>query len=212
VGVNRTLDLEVVRALSGVLIEILFAPAYNPEALEELTRTKKKCRVLEVPCDRASLPATLREYRSVSGGLLVQSADLADLDPASLKVVSKRRPTEPEWAALRFAWKVAKHVKSNAIVLTTADQTIGVGAGQMSRVDSARLAVMRAREIGLETRGTICASDAFFPFRDALDVVAEAGATAVIHPGGSLRDDEVIAAADQHGMAMVLTGVRHFRH
>lgn len=107
---------------------------------------------------------------------------------------------------------MAKHVKSNAIVLTTADQTIGVGAGQMSRVDSARLAVMRAREIGLDTRGSVCASDAFFPFRDGLDVVAQAGATAVVHPGGSLRDQEVIAAADEHGMAMVLTGLRHFRH
>jgi phosphoribosylaminoimidazolecarboxamide formyltransferase/IMP cyclohydrolase len=212
VGVNRTLDMEVVGALSGVLIEILFAPAYNPEALEELQRTKKKCRVLEVPCDRASIPETLWEYRGVLGGLLVQSTDQADLDPASLKVVSRRQPTEREWAALRFAWKVAKHVKSNAIVLANADQTIGVGAGQMNRVDSARLAVMRAREVGLETKGSGAASDAFFPFRDGLDVLAQAGATAAIHPGGSLRDPEVIQAADEHGMAMVLTGLRHFRH
>ena len=119
---------------------------------------------------------------------------------------------EVELAALRFAWRVAKHAKSNAIVLTSADQVIGVGAGQMNRVDSARVAVMRARANSLETRGTVCASDAFFPFRDGLDVVAEAGATAVIHPGGSLRDEEVVKAADERGMAMVVCGIRHFKH
>ncbi len=212
VGVNRPLDMDVVKELAGVMLEILFAPSFAPEALEELKRTKKKCRVLEASCDRSALHQNLVEYRSVLGGLLVQTADLADLDPSGLKVVSKRQPTSEELRALRFAWKVAKHVRSNAIVLATADQVIGVGAGQMSRVDSARLAVMRARELGLETKGTVCASDAFFPFRDGLDVVAEAGATAAIHPGGSVRDEEVIAAADEYGMAMVLTGIRHFRH
>jgi phosphoribosylaminoimidazolecarboxamide formyltransferase/IMP cyclohydrolase len=211
VGVNRTLDMAVVEALAGIFIEILFAPSFAPDALEELRRTKKKCRVFEVPCDRAA-PGSLTEYRSVLGGLLAQSTDLADVDAAGLTTVSKRAPTAEELRALRFAWRVAKHVKSNAIVLATADQVIGVGAGQMNRVDSARLAVMRARAQGLETRGTVCASDAFFPFRDGLDVVAEAGASAVIHPGGSLRDQEVVAAADEHGMAMVLTGMRHFRH
>ena len=212
VGVNRRLDMGVVEALSGIFVEILFAPAYAPPALEELRRTKKKCRVFELPCDRARLPRRLTEYRSVLGGLLAQSADLADLDPAALKTVSKRQPTAAELEALRFAWRVAKHVKSNAIVLTTRDQVLGVGAGQMNRVDSARLAVLRARAVGLSTASTVCASDAFFPFRDGLDVVAAAGATAVIHPGGSLRDEEVVRAADEHGMAMVLTGVRHFRH
>jgi phosphoribosylaminoimidazolecarboxamide formyltransferase/IMP cyclohydrolase len=212
VGVNRTLDMAVVHALAGIFVEILFAPAFAPDALEELRRTKKKCRVFEVPCDRAALPRGLTEYRSVLGGLLAQSTDLADVGEAALKTVSKRAPTAEELRALRFAWRVGKHAKSNAIVLTTADQVIGVGAGQMNRVDSARIAVMRARAQGLETRGTVCASDAFFPFRDGLDVVAEAGATAVMHPGGSLRDDEIIAAADEHGMAMVLTGMRHFRH
>ena len=212
VGVNRSLDMTVVQALAGIFVEILFAPAYAPEALEELQRTKKKCRVFEVPCDRRALPARLAEYRSVLGGLLAQSVDQADLDPNALKVVSKRAPTEAEMRALRFAWRVGKHAKSNAIVLTTAEQVIGVGAGQMNRVDSARLAVMRAREVGLTTHGTVCASDAFFPFRDGLDVVAEAGATAVIQPGGSLRDEEVIAAADAQGMAMLFTGLRHFRH
>jgi phosphoribosylaminoimidazolecarboxamide formyltransferase / IMP cyclohydrolase len=210
VGVNRPLDMDVVQALSGIFVEILFAPAFAADALDELRRTKKKCRVFEVPCDRPGEGAV--EYRSVLGGLLAQSIDTLDLDESRLQTVSKRAPTDEERRALRFAWRVAKHVKSNAIVLTTADQVIGVGAGQMNRVDAARLAVMRAREAGLATEGTVCASDAFFPFRDGLDVVAAAGATAVIHPGGSLRDDEVRGAADEHGMAMVLTGFRHFRH
>jgi len=212
VGVNRTLDMPVVEALAGIFVEILFAPGYAADALEELRRTKKKCRVFEVPCDRRTLPASIPEYRSVLGGLLAQSADLTDFDPAALRTVSKRAPTDAERAALAFAWRVAKHVKSNAIVLATGDQVVGVGAGQMNRVDAARLAVMRAREVGLPTNGTVCASDAFFPFPDALEVAAAAGATAAIHPGGSVRDAEVIAAADARGMALVTTGVRHFRH
>jgi phosphoribosylaminoimidazolecarboxamide formyltransferase / IMP cyclohydrolase len=212
VGVNRTVDLEVVKELSGILLEILFAPAYEPAALEEIRRTKKKCRVFQLPCARADYPARMHEIRSVWGGTLLQEADLTDLDPAALRVVSRRAPTEAELSALRFGWRVAKHAKSNAIVLATGDQVLGVGAGQMNRVDSARLAVMRARELGLETKGSVCASDAFFPFRDGLDVVAEAGATAVIHPGGSVRDEEVVAAADEHGMAMVVCGIRHFKH
>ena len=212
VGVNRRVDLEVVKELSGILLEILFAPAYEPAALEEIRRTKKKCRVFQLPCARADYPARMHEIRSVWGGTLLQEADLTDLDPAALRVVSRRAPTEAELSALRFGWRVAKHAKSNAIVLATGDQVLGVGAGQMNRVDSARLAVMRARELGLETKGSVCASDAFFPFRDGLDVVAEAGATAVIHPGGSVRDEEVVAAADEHGMAMVVCGIRHFKH
>jgi phosphoribosylaminoimidazolecarboxamide formyltransferase/IMP cyclohydrolase len=212
VGVNRTLDMAVVQELAGIFVEILFAPAYAPDALEELRRTKKKCRVFEVPCERAGLPARLPEYRSVLGGLLAQSTDLVDLDPAALRTVTKRAPTAAEMAALRFAWRVGKHAKSNAIVLTTGDRVVGVGAGQMNRVDSARIAVMRAREVGLATQGAVCASDAFFPFRDGFDVVAQAGVTAVIQPGGSLRDNEVIAAADEQGIAMVFTGLRHFRH
>jgi phosphoribosylaminoimidazolecarboxamide formyltransferase/IMP cyclohydrolase len=212
VGVNRTVDLEVVKELSGILLEILFAPAYEPDALEEIRRTKKKCRVFQLPCARGDYPSRMQEVRSVWGGVLLQEADLTDLDPAALRVVSRRAPTEAELRALRFGWLVAKHAKSNAIVLATADQVVGVGAGQMNRVDSARIAVMRARELGLETRGSVCASDAFFPFRDGLDVVAKAGATAVIHPGGSVRDEEVVAAADEHGMAMVVCGIRHFKH
>jgi phosphoribosylaminoimidazolecarboxamide formyltransferase / IMP cyclohydrolase len=212
VGVNRTVDLEVVKELSGILLEILFAPGYEPDALEEIRRTKKKCRVFQLPCARADYPARMREVRSVWGGVLLQEADLTDLDPAALKVVSRRPPSEAELRALRFGWRVAKHAKSNAIVLATADQVVGVGAGQMNRVDSARIAVLRARELGLETKGSVCASDAFFPFRDGLDVVAKAGATAVIHPGGSVRDEEVVAAADEHGLAMVVCGIRHFKH
>jgi phosphoribosylaminoimidazolecarboxamide formyltransferase/IMP cyclohydrolase len=209
VGVNRECDMSVVAALAGIFVEILFAPAFAPDALEELRRTKKKARVIEVP---GRLPDGLAEYRSVLGGLLAQSADATDLDAATLKVATRRAPTAAEMTALRFAWRVGKHAKSNAIVLTSRDQVIGVGAGQMNRVDAARLAVMRAREVGLATEGSVCASDAFFPFRDGLDVVAKAGATAVIQPGGSVRDDDVIAAADAHGMAMVFTGLRHFRH
>jgi phosphoribosylaminoimidazolecarboxamide formyltransferase/IMP cyclohydrolase len=212
VGVNRTVDLEVVKELSGILLEILFAPGYEPDALEEIRRTKKKCRVFQLPCARGDYPARVQEIRSVWGGLLLQEADLTDLDPAALKVVSRRAPTEAEMRALRFGWRVAKHAKSNAIVLATADQVVGVGAGQMNRVDSARIAVMRARELGQETKGSVCASDAFFPFRDGLDVVAKAGATAVIHPGGSVRDEEVVAVANEHGMAMVVCGIRHFKH
>ena len=212
VGVNRTLDMAVVKELSGIFVEILFAPSFAPDALEELRRTKKKCRVFELPCERLGLPARLAEYRSVLGGLLAQSTDLVDLDVAALKTVTKRAPTADEMRALRFAWRVGKHVKSNAIVLSTATQIVGVGAGQMNRLNSAQLAVARAREAGLPTEGAVCASDAFFPFRDGFDAVAGAGIRAVIQPGGSLRDAEVIAAADEEGIAMVFTGLRHFRH
>jgi phosphoribosylaminoimidazolecarboxamide formyltransferase/IMP cyclohydrolase len=209
VGLNRMVDLGVVNELSGIFVEILFAPAYDRSALEEIRRTKQKARVLEVPCER---PSSLIEYRSVLGGLLAQSADLPDLNGHRLTVVSRRAPTAAEHAALRFAWAVAKHVKSNAIVLAKGDHVVGIGAGQMNRADAARLAVGRATELGLDTRETVCASDAFFPFRDGFDIVARAGATAVIQPGGSQRDGDVIAAADEYGIAMVMTGIRHFKH
>lgn len=212
VGVNRTVDMAVIRQLEGIFIEVLLAPAYEADALAALGRTKKKCRVFEVACDRSALPSPVAEYRSVVGGLLAQSADLAPVTAETWKTVSKRPPTREEQDALGFAWRVARHVKSNAIVLTGREQVIGIGAGQMNRVDAARLAVMRASHARLKTEGSVCASDAFFPFRDGLDVVAAAGVTAVIHPGGSVRDDDVVAAADEHGMAMIMTGVRHFRH
>jgi phosphoribosylaminoimidazolecarboxamide formyltransferase/IMP cyclohydrolase len=212
VGVNRPADRRLVGALAGILLEILFAPAFDPDALDELRRTKKKLRVLEVPVGRPPAGVSPLELRSVPGGLLVQEADLAGLDPVMLRVVSRRQPTPVEWRALRFAWKVVKHVKSNAIVLASEEQVLGVGAGQMSRVDAARLAVMRAREHGHKLQGAAVASDAFFPFRDGLDVVAEAGVTAAIHPGGSIRDDDIVVAANEHGMAMATTGIRHFKH
>jgi phosphoribosylaminoimidazolecarboxamide formyltransferase / IMP cyclohydrolase len=212
VGVNRPVDRRLVAALSGILLEMLFAPAFEKDALEELQATKRKLRVIELPVRPPPPGSPPLELRSVPGGLLVQEADLVGLDPAAVRVVSRRQPTSGEWRALRFAWTVVKHVKSNAIVLSSEEQLLGVGAGQMSRVDAARLAVMRAREHGHKLAGSAAASDAFFPFRDGLDVVAEAGATAVIHPGGSIRDDEIVAAADEHGMAMVTTGIRHFKH
>ena len=212
VGVNRTLDMTVVEALAGIFVEILFAPSFAPDALEELRRTKKKCRVFEVPCDRASLPARLPEYRSVLGGVLAQSTDLADLDEHALKVVTKRAPTAEEHRALRFAWRVGKHAKSNAIVLTTADQIIGVGAGQMNRVDSVRIAAMRAERFELPLKNSVVASDAFFPFRDNVDEAAGFGVSAIIQPGGSIKDAESIEAANEHQIAMVFTGFRHFKH
>jgi phosphoribosylaminoimidazolecarboxamide formyltransferase/IMP cyclohydrolase len=168
--------------------------------------------VLQVSCDRRPQPGATVEYRSVLGGLLAQTADALDVDERATRVVTRRAPTGEEMAALRFAWRVAKHVKSNAIVLAASGQVVGVGAGQMNRLDSARLAIQRAREAGLGTEGSVCASDAFFPFRDGLDEVARAGVTAAIQPGGSLRDQEVIAAADEQGVAMLFTGIRHFRH
>jgi phosphoribosylaminoimidazolecarboxamide formyltransferase / IMP cyclohydrolase len=212
VGVNRPLDLAVVAELSGIFLEILFAPAFAPDALEELRRTKKKCRVLQVPCEQRAPATPSVEYRSVIGGLLAQTSDTLDVDEPALRVVTRRAPTDEEMAGLRLAWRVAKHVKSNAIVLATREQVVGVGAGQMNRLDSARLAVQRAREAGFSTKASVCASDAFFPFRDGLDEVARAGVTAIIQPGGSLRDQEVLAAADEQEIAMVFTGVRHFRH
>jgi len=150
--------------------------------------------------------------KHVVGGMLLQERDAGRVRVEDCQVVTRRRPTPEEYQALAFAWRVSKHVKSNAIVLAHGDRVVGVGAGQMSRVDAAKIAVARAQDLGLDPRGTAVASDAFFPFRDGLDVAARAGATAVIQPGGSLRDKEVIAAADEQGMAMVFTGMRHFRH
>ncbi len=213
VGVNRVVDLETATALAEVFLEIVVAPGFAPDALAFLAAASKakNLRLLEVP----SLPergCPGIDFRRIVGGLLVQERDGGRVRAADAKVVTRRRPTPEELVALDLAWPVAKHTKSNAIVFARTEQVVGVGAGQMSRVDAARLAVMRAETHGLPTAGTVVASDAFFPFRDGLDVVAAAGATAVIQPGGSLRDVEVIAAADEHGMAMVLTGMRHFKH
>ncbi len=170
---------------------------------------KKNVRLLECGAWPAE-PGSRRDFKRVNGGLLVQDADLELID--GIKVVTKRAPTDKEMEDLLFTWRVAKFVKSNAIVYGRDGMTIGVGAGQMSRVNSARIAAIKAEHAGLEVKGSVMASDAFFPFRDGIDNAAAAGIAAVIQPGGSIRDEEVIAAADEHGMAMVFTGMRHFRH
>jgi phosphoribosylaminoimidazolecarboxamide formyltransferase / IMP cyclohydrolase len=207
IGFNRPVDAALVQAMRGLLVEAIIAPRYTAEALAGLRR-RENLRLLALPTVSAG-QATPYEVRSVIGGLLVQGRDAQSWDPAHLRVVSKRQPTEEEWQSLAFAWRVCKHVKSNAIVLARAEQTVGIGAGQMSRVDAVKLAVMKAMQ---STADTVLASDAFFPFRDGIDEAAKAGVTAIAHPGGSIRDDEVSAAADEHGLAMVLTGLRHFKH
>ncbi len=206
---NRTFTGELAEAVSSIFCEVIIAPEFAPEALECFGR-KKNLRLITA---RSGLRAeSLRDIRSVAGGLLVQDRDQRRLTPGDCRVVTSRQPTETEWAALLFGWNVVKHVKSNAIVYAGAEHTIGIGAGQMSRVDSSRIAVWKAGEAGLSLKGSVIASDAFFPFADGLTAAADAGATAAIQPGGSVRDKEVIAAADERGMAMVFTGARHFRH
>ena len=203
IGLNRTLDEETAREIAKTFIEAIAAPDYAPEALAVL-RTKKNLRLMRVAPGGDPLVV-----KSISGGYLAQTADDARLDHAAAVVKTRRAPTEDEWAALEFAWKVAKHVKSNAIVYARAGQAVGVGAGQMSRVDSVKIGAMKAV---LPLAGAVVASDAFFPFPDGLEEAVKQGATAFIQPGGSVRDEEVIAAADRLGAAMVFTGVRHFRH
>ncbi|HYE13683.1 MAG TPA: bifunctional phosphoribosylaminoimidazolecarboxamide formyltransferase/IMP cyclohydrolase, partial [Pyrinomonadaceae bacterium] len=205
VAFNRRVDELAARALTEIFTEVVIAPDYEEGAVEIL-KSKKNLRVLRA--GEARRPEGL-DFKHITGGVLVQTRDTHRLTNADLKVVTKRAPTEEETGALLFAWTVCKHTKSNAIVYARAGQTVGVGAGQMSRVDSARIGAMRAQ---LPLAGSVAASDAFFPFRDGLDEVARHGVTAVIQPGGSVRDEEVIAAADSHGIAMVFTGVRHFRH
>ncbi|MBC9070568.1 bifunctional phosphoribosylaminoimidazolecarboxamide formyltransferase/IMP cyclohydrolase [Thauera sp. CAU 1555] len=208
IAFNGEVDRAAAEAVSAQFLEVLIAPAYTADALE-LLRAKQNVRVLTCPLGQ---PAGALDYKRVGGGLLVQSADEARIALADLKVVTKRAPTEAEMRDMLFAWRVAKYVKSNAIVYCKDGMTVGVGAGQMSRVDSARIAKIKAENAGLQIAGCVVASDAFFPFRDGLDVLAQAGATAVIQPGGSMRDAEVIAAADEQDIAMVFTGFRHFRH
>jgi phosphoribosylaminoimidazolecarboxamide formyltransferase / IMP cyclohydrolase len=211
IAFNRELDAATARAiLERQFVEVLAAPAVHAEAARALG-AKPKVRVL-VLGDLAAPAGGRLELRGVTGGVLVQSPDDTDLPPGELGVPTRRKPTEAELADLRFAWTVARFVKSNAIVLAREHATLGIGAGQMSRVDSTRLAARKAGEANLATAGAVLASDAFFPFRDNLDVAAGYGVRAVIQPGGSVRDAEVIAAADEHGMAMVFTGMRHFRH
>ena len=208
IAFNRPVDEETAKAVSGQFVEVVIAPAYSDGA-RSVFESKANVRLLSVALANGG---NALDMKRVGGGLLVQSPDARNITAADLRVVTKVKPTPVQLDDLLFAFRVAKFVKSNAIVFCGQGQTLGVGAGQMSRVDSTRIAAIKAQNAGLSLKGSVAASDAFFPFRDGLDVIAEAGATAVIQPGGSLRDDEVIAAADEHGIAMVLTGFRHFRH
>ena len=217
VGLNREVDretaTEILELYKEGFIEILLAPKFSAQALELLASSKRLLNIRLMEISTLTNPAPARfEVKHVVGGMLLQERDFGRVRVEDCQVVTKRRPTPEEYHALDFAWRVCKHVKSNAIVLTRSDSVVGVGAGQMSRVDSAKLAVSRAGDLGLKTQGTVVGSDAYFPFRDGLDVVARAGATAVIQPGGSMRDKETITAADEYGMAMIFTGMRHFKH
>ncbi|TOJ51998.1 bifunctional phosphoribosylaminoimidazolecarboxamide formyltransferase/IMP cyclohydrolase [Vibrio parahaemolyticus] len=210
IAFNQELDAETASAIvERQFVEVIIAPSVSAEAIE-VVAAKKNVRLLE--CGKWSTKTTGFDVKRVNGGLLVQDRDQGMVSLDDLKVVSKRQPTEEELKDALFCWKVAKYVKSNAIVYAKGDMTIGVGAGQMSRVYSAKIAGIKAANEGLEVAGSVMASDAFFPFRDGIDAAAEAGIKCVIQPGGSMRDDEVIAAADEHGMAMIFTGMRHFRH
>jgi phosphoribosylaminoimidazolecarboxamide formyltransferase/IMP cyclohydrolase len=205
---NRVVDAATAEEVVKLFVECIVAPGYEPAALEKFA-AKKNLRLLQLPAREISARDRDLELKRISGGILVQEQDSHELAETDLKVVTRRAPTREEIEALLFGWKVCKHVKSNAIVFTRAGQTVGVGAGQMSRVDSVKIAVMKAQ---LPLAGSVVASDAFFPFPDGVEEAGKAGATAVIQPGGSVRDGDVIAAADQLGMAMVFCGVRHFRH
>ena len=208
IAFNRPVDLAGAKEITSTFVEVVIAPGFADDALAELKR-KKDLRLLDVgPLTKVKQEGF--DLKKLVGGLIVQDRDLGVLpDIRALQVPTVRKPTDEEYAACAFAWKVCKHVKSNAIIYAKPDQTVGIGAGQMSRVDSVKLAVMKAQ---MPIKGCVMASDAFFPFRDGLDAAAQAGITAVIQPGGSIRDAEIIKAADEHGLAMILTGMRHFRH
>jgi len=210
IAFNRPVDAATLEAVAEQFVEVLVAPGYADDALPVIAR-KKNVRVLELP-----LPDDARgdewDLKRVGGGFLVQTTDERPIDASDLRVVTRTAPTPAQVADLLFAWRVARFVKSNAIVHARDLRTLGIGAGQMSRVDSTRIAAIKAADAGLSLAASVAASDAFFPFRDGLDVVADNGAVAVIQPGGSVRDDEVIAAANERNVAMVFTGVRHFRH
>jgi phosphoribosylaminoimidazolecarboxamide formyltransferase/IMP cyclohydrolase len=211
VGINRSVDADAASEIAKLFVEAIAAPAFTPEARERFA-ARKNLRLVQVKAEVQAGTPHVRPgpiVKQISGGLLLQDADTARITESELNVVTWRPPTAGELRSLLFAWRVAKHVKSNAIVYARDGQTIGVGAGQMSRVDAARFGAMKAI---LPLAGSVAASDAFFPFPDGLETVAQAGATAVIQPGGSVKDQDVIAAADRLGLAMVFTGIRHFRH
>jgi phosphoribosylaminoimidazolecarboxamide formyltransferase / IMP cyclohydrolase len=208
IAFNRVVDAATAEELAKLFVECVAAPGYETAALEKLG-PKKNVRLLEMP--REAAPVEL-QLKRIAGGVLVQEPDRHDLQESDLKVASERKPTTDEIRALMFAWTVCKHVKSNAIVFARGRETVGIGAGQMSRIDSVKIAERKAAEAGLTLKGSVMASDAFFPFPDSVEAAGKAGATAIIQPGGSMRDGDSIAAANRLGMAMVLTGVRHFRH
>ncbi|MBW7889185.1 MAG: bifunctional phosphoribosylaminoimidazolecarboxamide formyltransferase/IMP cyclohydrolase, partial [Bacteroidetes bacterium] len=208
IAVNRPLDLKAAEALNEIFTEIILAPSFNEDALH-LLQKKKDRRLLQIM--DMTQPSGF-DIRSVAGGLLVQDIDNKQVTEVDLRIVTQRKPTADEIKAMLFAWKIVKHVKSNAIVYCTADRTLAVGAGQMSRVDSSKIAVWKAKESNLSLTGSVVASDAYFPFADGLLEAVGAGATAVIQPGGSIRDEEVIRAANENNIAMVFTGIRHFKH
>jgi phosphoribosylaminoimidazolecarboxamide formyltransferase/IMP cyclohydrolase len=208
IAFNRELDADTAKTIvERQFVEVIIAPSISGEAIDAVAK-KKNVRLLE--CGQWSKNNERLDFKRVNGGLLVQDADLLLLN--EMKVVTESQPNEQEMVDLLFSWKVAKFVKSNAIVYAKNNMTIGVGAGQMSRINSARIAGIKAQHAGLDVHGSVMASDAFFPFRDGIDAAHEAGIKAVIQPGGSMRDEEVIAAANEHGMAMIFTGMRHFRH
>jgi phosphoribosylaminoimidazolecarboxamide formyltransferase / IMP cyclohydrolase len=207
--VNRSLDMETAKAIDEIFTEIILAPDFEDGVIEFLSEKKNRrlVRILKFPNESESL-----RVKSIFGGALLQQSDSGSINSNDLKVVSKRKPTDSELKDLLFSWRIVKHVKSNAIVYVKNGQTCGIGTGQTSRVDSSEIAVQKAEKEGLSLSGSVIASDAFFPFSDGVEAAAKAGATAVIQPGGSVRDDEVIKAADKHNMAMIFTGMRHFKH
>jgi phosphoribosylaminoimidazolecarboxamide formyltransferase/IMP cyclohydrolase len=216
IAFNCTVDKAAAEAMSKQFVEVLIAPDYSADALA-IFAAKANVRVLKIALPKGGdtpwqQGRNAYDSKRVGSGLLIQTADNHEISAADLKVVSKKQATPQQMADMLFAWRVAKYVKSNAIVFCGNGMTLGVGAGQMSRVDSTRIAAIKAQNANLSLKNSVVASDAFFPFRDGIDVLAEAGASCVIHPGGSMRDEEVVAAADEHGLVMVVTGIRHFRH
>jgi phosphoribosylaminoimidazolecarboxamide formyltransferase/IMP cyclohydrolase len=211
---TRSVDLETASILSDKFVELVLAPGYDADALNVLS-TKKNRRIIDLSNIMAiddSIHESEKTFRRIHGGILLQESDELLIDQQKLRAVTKRSPTEEEDETLRFAWILVKHVKSNAIVICSKGQLVGVGAGQMSRVDSCKIALVKAKEAGLQTAGAVAASDAFLPFRDSVDLMGAAGITAIIQPGGSLRDSEAIEAANEYGMAMMFSGLRHFAH
>jgi len=212
IAFNRPVDEETARELKEIFLEIVIAPSFTAGAKAVLSSAKRLLNIRLLEVDMSQPQTGGYDLRRVRGGMLMQDWDTGKIDVRACKVVTERKPTEEEYQALDFAWRVCRHVKSNTIVFASLDQVLGVGAGQMSRIDSTKIAVMRANTHGLDLKGSAVASDAFYPFRDGLDEAANAGAKSVIQPGGSIKDEEVITAANEHGIAMIFTGMRHFRH